>query len=423
LRCNSIYDGCDRYDQGLDRDHQILKILHVSPYFMPARAYGGRVESLYRLCLNLARLGCEVRVLATNGDGPRKVLEVQTGRQIEVAAGFEVIYLGRLARHAVAPGLLMRLPFEMRGANLVHLSGVYSFPTIPTLLLCRLLRKPLVWSPRGDLLRWQGTRGRIAKRTWEIACRMAAPRATMLQLASEKEYNASLSRFPKFDATVIPNAVRLPANIKRTPGDGTLRLGYIGRLHAKKGLDNLLEACRILKTRDVALSLVIAGSGRARYTRALIRKITKLELNDLVRMVGQVNGAAKREFFESIDLLVTPSHGESFATSVTEALAHAVPVIASRGTPWSRLAEKGCGLWVDNAPASLADAIAKIKTMPLEEMGRRGREWMAAEFSWDAAARAVCNAYAVMIQGKPALDDLARTNSSLAPAGEATPRN
>jgi len=89
-----------------------LKILHVSPYFMPARAYGGRVESLYRLCLNLARLGCEVRVLATNGDGPGKVLEVQTGRQIAVAAGFEVTYLGRLARHAAVGGTLTRIAIE-----------------------------------------------------------------------------------------------------------------------------------------------------------------------------------------------------------------------------------------------------------------------------------------------------------------------
>jgi glycosyltransferase involved in cell wall biosynthesis len=388
-----------------------LKILHVSPYFMPARAYGGRAESLYRLCLNLARLGCEVRVLATNGDGPGKVLEVQTGKSVAVAAGLEVTYLGRLARHAVAPGLLMRLPFEMHRADVVHLTGVYSFPTIPTLLACKLFRKPLVWSPRGDLLRWHGSRGRIAKRVWELACRISAPRATMLHLASDEERCASLRRLPKFAKTVIPNAVRLPANVKHVAAAGTLRLGYLGRLHAKKGLDNLLDACRILKTRGVALSLVIAGSGRARYTRRLICRIAKLELNNVVRMAGHVHGAAKREFFASLDLLVMPSHGESFASAVAEALAHSVPVVASRGTPWSRLVEHRCGLWIDNTPESLADAIGQMRAMPLEQMGQRGREWMAAEFSWDAAAREVCNTYAVMLRGTPALVDTASTTA------------
>jgi glycosyltransferase involved in cell wall biosynthesis len=398
-----------------------LKILHVSPYFMPARAYGGRAESLYRLCLNLARLGCEVRVLATNGDGPGNVLEVQTGSEVAVAAGFAVTYLGRLARHAVAPGLLVRLPFEVHRAEVVHLTGVYSFPTIPTLLACKLFRKPLVWSPRGDLLRWRGSRGRIVKRCWELVCRIAAPRTTMLHLASDEECRASLRRLPKFATTVIPNAVRVSANVKHVAAAGALRLGYLGRLHAKKGLDNLLDACRILKSRGVAFSLVIAGSGRARYTRWLTSRIATLELNSAVRMAGHVHGAAKREFFESIDLLVMPSHGESFASAVAEALAYSVPVVASRGTPWSRLVEHRCGLWIDNTPESLADAIGQMRAMPLEQMGQRGREWMAAEFSWDAAAREVCNTYAVMLRGAPMLVGAANTSASIAPAGRATP--
>jgi glycosyltransferase involved in cell wall biosynthesis len=137
-------------------------------------------------------------------------------------------------------------------------------------------------------------------------------------------------------------------------------------------------------------------------------------------MVGDVHGA-KREFFESIDLLVMPSHGESSATAVTEALACAIPVIASRGTPWSRLVEHGCGLWIDNAPESLADAIAQMRSMPLEEMGQRGRDWMAAEFSWEAAAREVCNTYAVMLRGAPMLADTVPTSASIGPASEAPP--
>ena len=400
-----------------------MKILHVSPYFMPARAYGGPVESLYRLCLNLARLGCEVRALTTNGNGLGKVLDVEIGRQIAVAAGFEVTYMGRIARHAVSPGLLMRLPFEVRRADVVHLTGVYWFPTIPTLLACRLLGKPLVWSPRGDLLRWRGSRGRISKRIWEVVCRIAAPRTTMLHLASEAERSASLSRFPNFSMTVIPNAVRASASVKRAAVHGTLRLGYIGQLHPKKGIENLLEACRILKDRGVAFSVVLAGSGRARYNRSLTRKIATLGLGDVVRMAGEVHGRAKREFFESLDLLVAPSHSESFASAVAEALAYAVPVIASRGTPWSRLAEQGCGLWVDNTPESLAAAIGQMRAMRLEEMGRRGREWMAAEFSWDTVARKVCDAYSVMLRGTPVIGDTASANASIAPAGEASPRN
>lgn len=400
-----------------------MKILHVSPYFMPARAYGGPVESLYRLCLNLSRLGCDVRALATNGNGLGKVLEVEVGTQVAVAAGFEVTYVGRIARHSISPGLVLRLPFEVRRADVVHLTGVYWFTTIPTLLTCKLMGKPLVWSPRGELQRWRGSRGRMRKRIWEIACRLSAPRSTMLHLGSQAERIASAARLPGFSSTVVPNAVRTPTTIKRAPSSGKLRLGYIGRLHPRKGLDNLLEACRILKDQGATFSLVIAGSGRRRYTRELSRKIAALELGETVQMAGEVHGNAKREFFESLDVLMVPSFGESFASAVAEALAYAVPVIASRDTPWSRLVEKGCGLWVDNAPESLAAAIAEIDAMPLEEMGLRGREWMSAEFSWDAVAREVCNTYSLMLRGRPAVGVTAAASTSIAPAGETSPHN
>jgi len=37
----------------------------------------------------------------------------------------------------------------MRWADVVHLTGVYNFPTFPSIFWARLLNKRLVWSPRG----------------------------------------------------------------------------------------------------------------------------------------------------------------------------------------------------------------------------------------------------------------------------------
>jgi glycosyltransferase involved in cell wall biosynthesis len=114
-------------------------------------------------------------------------------------------------------------------------------------------------------------------------------------------------------------------------------------------------------------------------------------------MIGSLSGQAKASFFESADLLVAPSYTENFALVVAEALAHGVPVIASKGTPWRRVEEVGCGLWVDNSPESLAAAITQISRMPLREMGIRGRDWMRKEFSWDQAASRMVQLYQSML--------------------------
>lgn len=372
---------------------------------MPARSYGGPVESVYRLCLGVAATGCEVRVLTTNSDGLGRSLGVDTGRLIAVAAGFDVRYLPRRARHAVAPSMLLRLLPEVRRADVVHLTGVYSFPTIPTLLAAAILRKPLVWSPRGALQRWSGSRRIAAKWLWEAACMPLTGRRTILHVTAEQERVESQRRFPRLTTVMIPNGVRIPQEpAYQAAGDGTLRLGFIGRFDPKKGLENLLDACSIIKAAGTPFTLVIAGSGTERYSRSLKDQTAKLELGTEVRFGGEVHNRTKRAFFEGINLLVVPSHTENFALVVAEALASGIPVIASRGTPWAALEEKGCGLWVGNSPAELAQAIQQMHGAPLAAMGSRGREWMATDFSWSAAARAMCNIYSSLVYGKRLFD-------------------
>ena len=378
-----------------------MKVLFVTPYFMPAHHYGGPIESVYRLCQNVAQLGYDVRVLTTNANGLGRVLDVETTRDVAVAAGFDVRYTSRVMRHAVAPGLLWRMLTDVRRADLVHLTAVYSFTTIPTLLACRMLGRPLVWSPRGSLQRWSGSRRVAAKHLWNRICRSLAPRTTVLHLTSDPEAAESRCEMPGMATVTIPNGVRIPPSIQRITTDGPLRLGYLGRLDAKKGLENLLDAMAVLKGAASVITLTIAGDGHRAYVRTLRDRVAHLGLATKITFVGEVRGATKRRFFQTTDLLVSPSYTENFAIVVAEALAHGVPVIASRGTPWQKIEDRRCGLWVDNSPASLAAAIEQIRALDLPAMGARGRAWMAAEFTWPAIARDMCNTYFSLLQRRP----------------------
>lgn len=377
-----------------------MRVLHVSPYFRPAYRYGGPVESVYRLCLSVARLGCDVRALTTNADGLDRVLRVDLRETHWIVAGFEVRYCARVMRHAVSPSLLRYLVPYVRWADVAHLTGVYSFTTIPTLMACRLFRRPLVWSPRGALQRWRGSRRIGSKRLWEMVCRALTPRDTILHVTSEEERVESLARFPKLKAVVIPNGVRVPNDVRHEPGDGALRVGYIGRLDPKKAVENLIDAAAIARDSGAKIRLIIAGSGTPEYENSLRARIERRGLAADAEMTGHLDGAAKARFFERIDLAAFPSHTENFAIVVAEALAHGVPVIASKGTPWARVEEMGCGMWVGNDADSLAGAIAAMASKPLAEMGERGRRWMLDEFSWQRAARDMYAAYASVSRGR-----------------------
>lgn len=85
---------------------------------------------------------------------------------------------------------------------------------------------------------------------------------------------------------------------------------------------------------------------------------------------------------------------------VAEAQAHGVLVIASRGTPWSEMEDRQCGSWVDNSSKSLARAIARMRTMPLPDMGDRGYRWMKEAFAWDSIAVSMMDVYGSLIANR-----------------------
>ena len=378
-----------------------MRVLHVVPSFYPALVYGGPTQSTYNLCLAEARRGCEVKVLTSNANGPRAVLDVDTRREVPVGP-LTVRYWPRIGRESVSPVFFGLLPGYVRWADVVHLMAVYSFPTPPTLAACRLFRKPVVWSPRGMLQRWESSKNRAIKDTWDRLCHAVAPRGMTLCFTSDHESDESTRRFQGFDSVIIPNGVDLPDRALHEPSAGELRVVFLGRLHPIKGIENLLDGfARFLpmfrERTGRGASLVVAGGGDRAYVEELRARAERLGLGDVVSMPGEVRGEAKRALFARADVVVVPSFRESFGIVVAEALAHEVPVIAGRGTPWRRLEDEGAGLWVDNDAASLAAAMDRIAGLPLAEMGRRGRAWVARDLSWDLAAERTIALYRRMI--------------------------
>ena len=371
-----------------------MKILHVVPAFYPSSAYGGPIEAVYRLCRLLAEQRHDVRVLTTNGNGRNAVIPVDLGREVALADGLRVRYCERRSRQSVSPILVKLLPSYVRWADVVHLSGVYSFPTIPTLLACRLLGKPVVWSPHGALQRWTHSRRVVGKKLFELACKAVMPRTVVCHVASAEEGD-HCHRVGSVDVAILPHGVDIPP-LPAPPGssNGTLRMLYLGRLDPIKGIENLLTACRILlDTSPLKWSLRIVGGGDLEYVRQLDEKVRELGLTGQVVMPGAVTGQAKDHIFDGVDLVVVPSHRESFGLVVAEALAHGVPVVVSTGAPWQAIEAVRCGLFVSNSPAALAGAIERVQTMALREMGLRGRDWMAREFSWETIATRMENLY------------------------------
>lgn len=374
--------------------NETLNILHIIPTFYPATYYGGPIHSVYGLCNSLSEDNrVKLTVLTTDSAGPRCRDRVDVRTANCTTGRYTVLYERKAGIGQFAPGLLWRLAPMIRRADIVHLTSVYSFPTIPTLFLARLFKKSLVWSPRGALQRWEGSRRKFAKRIWEATCNFLLDKdRCVLHVTSKEEAEESHTKIRCAGVAVIQNGVDIPEESPQREWrpDGRLRLLFIGRLDPKKGIENLLAALRVLPP---TVTLTICGGGESAYTEELRRLASDPALTGRVRFAGHVSGDKKTRVFRETDVCVVPSYTENFAMVVAEALAHGVPVIASRGTPWADVETRGCGFWVNNDPDSLADSINRISHLDLGAMGARGREWMKCEFSWEAVAGKMLELY------------------------------
>ncbi len=384
------------------------RVLHVAPSFWPATGYGGPIFSVKALCDGLAESGeVDLRVLTTDTAPGRGRRVAVPANPMTYPAGFTVRYCRRVAMISVSPGLLARLPAMAAWAEIVHLTATYSFPTLPTLAVCRALGRPLVWSPRGGLqatAQWKDAPRRGAKAAFERACRSVMPGRTVLHVTAAMEAETSRTRIGGLDAVAIPNSIDVPAVLpsRSWHPDGRLRLMFLSRLQEKKGLEVLLDALARLSGQ---VTLDVYGAGEPGYVESLKRRAAENGLSSRVRFHGHVEGEEKLRAFMEADLFCLPTWSENFGIVVGEALAHGVPAITTVGAPWPGLEEHGCGLWIEHGVDPLTAGITRMQTADLAAMGQRGRGWMKRDFSTRAVVSRMLRLYRGLADGCP-LGDL-----------------
>jgi len=191
-----------------------------------------------------------------------------------------------------------------------------------------------------------------------------------------------------------------------------LRIAASGRLHADKGIEQLLRAAAELRPRYPRLEVAIAGEGpRGPALQALAGRLLP---QGAVRFHGHLPRPLLLERLAGADLYVFPSTGdEGLPLALLEAMGLGLPVVASRVSGVTDALRDGReGLLVPPGDArALAGAMAALLEEPdrARSLGRAARERCLAEFS---AARMLAD-----LRG--ALEALARAGT--APGTEAAP--
>jgi glycosyltransferase involved in cell wall biosynthesis len=148
------------------------------------------------------------------------------------------------------------------------------------------------------------------------------------------------------------------------PSDAVV-IGSIGRLRIEKGYDTMLEAAaEVIQQTEGSIKFIIIGTGELEET--LIKQAQKLNISDHVIFTGPRTDI---EFLLSgMDLFVSSSYWEGFSTSVLEAMAAGVPVLATDIPGNRELVEPGINGWLVAAhnPDALAQEIISHINTPIK---------------------------------------------------------
>ncbi len=182
-----------------------------------------------------------------------------------------------------------------------------------------------------------------------------------------------------------------PERRTRRANDGRLVLGYVGRLSIEKNVALLARVERELAARGVrGVEFVIAGHGgeEAALRRALVR----------AKFAGVLRGEALATAYADMDLLVFPSHTDTFGNVVLEALASGVPaVVTPDGGPKYIVDDGVTGVVAEDDGFSAAIAAVAQSPARLGEMRAAARTY-ALGCSWDAVFDRVYAGYETVLQ-------------------------
>ena len=315
-------------------------LLHVVRSLDPAQ--GGPAELVRQLCVAHAAIGVRS--------------EVATFDALPAADWPAPVHAFRgLGKYGWAPSFKHWLRAHAAEYEGVFVHGLWQWQGMGTRQALRGTEARYCLFPHGMLDPWfrEAFPWRHARKVcyWRLFENRVVRDAASIVFTSEEERlrgRATFHPWPAQQEAVVPLGTIAPPRpleelralfFTRFPQlRGERVLLFLGRLHAKKGCDLLIEAFRQAAP---PLHLVFAGPcEEARFAAELRARAEGLR----VTFTGPLYGDDKWAALAAAEVFALPSHQENFGVAVAEALASGVPVLLSRRVNiWREIVEDGAG--------------------------------------------------------------------------------
>ncbi|MDF7826691.1 glycosyltransferase [Pontiellaceae bacterium B12227] len=356
-----------------------------------SRKAGGLFYSVRWLSRALHAKGCYPTIRSPEDEFSQKDMAVWEPLPVELYSSSGPLQFSRELRASLASST----------PDLIHLHGIWMDNQWAAMQCQKKNGTPVVVSPRGMLDPWAVKNSAWKKKIVEVLfAKKALREATCIHALCQSEVESIRAYGLKNPIAMIPNGVELPM-IGKKENTGSRQLLFLGRIHPKKGISELLDAWS--KTSN-NWKLLIAGWDDGGHETNLRAKAEKLGLEN-VEFVGPQYGAEKEQLLRSVDAFILPSFSEGLPMSVLEAWSYELPVVITDFCNLPEAFEADAAIRVEPEKDSIFHGLETLTSMPaseLEVMGKAGRKLVEDKFSWQMIAENMHKVYAWCLhKGEP----------------------
>lgn len=312
------------------------------------------------------------------------------------------------SKYGLIKSLIKPLDKSIDSFDIIHQHGVWMPMSLLSLRIKNSKNIPFIIQPHGYLEPFRLNQKRFKKKIAFSLYENRNVKSSKVILACSEDEGIKLKHmFPKNHVALVRNGISDEFLSAPNLSDNNIKkniLLYLSQIIPLKGLDRLINIIYELKDDLFAnWELHIAGYNAEKYGESLKKKVNNLGLNNFIKFIGPKLGKEKLYVFDNSKAFILPTFNENFGIVVAEALSRGIPVLTTKGTPWSDLDKYECGYWVDNDNESIKQGLIKLLSSSnnqLSQMGNRGRKLITEKYLWSSSAKKTIDLYSWMIQSK-----------------------
>jgi glycosyltransferase involved in cell wall biosynthesis len=309
-------------------------------------------------------------------------------------------------------------------SDLAYCAGLWKYPSWAVLRWAQVTGHPMIVAPHGMLDGWALRHSRTKKMIAGLVYQTAQlKKAVCLRAICRSEAQSIRACGLDNPVCLIPYGIHLPEpqyerdleekhpleDVKR---EGKKILLYLGRLHPKKGIANLLKSWASIRSCTYSIAdlqpsqwfLAIAGWDQGNHEKALRRQTVENGTEHSVLFLGPQFKHEKTACYRNCDALVLPSFSEGTPMVVLEAWSYGKPVLM---TPECNLPEgfaAEAAIRIETKPESIRQGLQVLFEMSeadRQAMGQRGFKLVSERFTWTKIASQMRDLYTWAKGGGP----------------------